>query len=443
MASMTGRILIVDDNTKLCETLAATIRFRGYKADWVHTVEDAKEVLLHTEVDVMLLDVRLGDESGLPLLEYCTKSKHAVSVVMITAFGTIELAMDSMRKGAFDFIQKPIKTPQMMEVIERALKRRRLNDVSHSRGEGPLIVTRNHEMRNLIEKIEAIAATELPVLICGETGVGKELIAEHIHRSSARRSKVLSKVNCAALSESLLDNELFGHEKGAYTGADRLYQGIFEQANGSTVFLDELGDMSLAIQAKILRTIQNREIRRLGGNGVIHVNVRFLGATNKSLEQLMESGEFRRDLYFRLSAGMFNIPSLRERREDIAPLAQSFVDSYNRANDTEFVLGDSIKAFFQTYHWPGNVRELQNVVSFACALSRTQELEPRDLPPYLHKSGRGNTSLLEKSERQTIAATLREYNYNKAKAAKALGISRTTLYAKMEKYGIVIKARLE
>ncbi|MBI9098356.1 MAG: sigma-54-dependent Fis family transcriptional regulator, partial [Spirochaetaceae bacterium] len=302
---MNGHILLVDDNEKLSETLISSVSYRGYVIDYASNIKDAKNFLIHNPVDVVLLDIRLGNENGMDFLEYCTASNHPVSVIMITGYGTIELAIESMRKGAFDFIQKPIKVPKLLEVIERALKRRKLSDATVMSENETVFLTKNPVMLELMEKIKVISNTELPILICGETGVGKDLIAEYIHKYSGHKAKILSKINCAALADNLLDNELFGHEKGAYTGAEKQYKGLFEQADGSTVFLDELGDMSMSIQAKILRTIQNNEIRRLGGSGVVKVKVRFIAATNKNLEKMMSEHKFRRDLYYRLSAGSF------------------------------------------------------------------------------------------------------------------------------------------
>jgi DNA-binding NtrC family response regulator len=292
--------------------------------------------------------------------------------------------------------------------------------------------------------VEKLAPTDLPVLFRGESGTGKEVIADFMHGASVRSAMPMVKINCAAFPETLLDNELFGHEKGAYTGADSMFKGVFEKANGGTLFLDEIGDMPLSIQAKILRTLQNNEIRRLGGSDTITVNVRFIAATNKDPEEMIRKGQFREDLYYRLNTAVLLIPSLRERREDIHLLVEHFLA--DRSTGASSAAGHSVlkqvsaevMARFLHYEWPGNVRELKNVVTYAAAMSSGERIELQDLPLHFLEGAQtaGEGNIREDMERALILKVLQSTKYNRSKTAELLAMSRKTLYTRMVKYGL-------
>ncbi len=298
-------------------------------------------------------------------------------------------------------------------------------------------------MLELLEKASLYASTDLPALINGESGTGKELLAEFIHSNSLRRNQQLQKINCAAFPESLLDNELFGHDRGAFTGADKQYKGIFERSHNSSLFLDELGDMSMTLQAKILRAIQNKELRRIGGKEIIKVDVRFIAATNKDLYTLVQQNSFREDLFYRLNTGIFTIPPLRERKDDIPLLVKNIVDKYNRDYQKEIFIKDDVFGKLMDYDWPGNIRELINIISYSCATSLNDTIGVDSLPEFMKpavKTREFNPIETEPEiDRERIELALQKYNYNKIDTAKALGISRTTLYRKITKYRISLK----
>jgi DNA-binding NtrC family response regulator len=309
----------------------------------------------------------------------------------------------------------------------------RLNEMS------PHIITHHTSMLELFKKARQLAMTNLPILITGENGTGKELIVDFIHANSARNARKLLKINCAAFPESLLDNELFGHEKGAYTGAETAFRGVFERAHESSLFLDEIGDMPLTIQAKILRTLQNQEIRRIGAERTITVDVRFIAATNKDLRELIEKGQFREDLFYRLNTAIIHLPPLRERKEDIPLLVEHFLSEYASMNSTEVkTISDSVWEAFLDYDWRGNIRELRNAVNYAAAISLHDVIGIADLPPHFSSSETTYTSdnIREDMEKTLIIKTLKKVNYNKKKTARLLNMSRSTLYSKLEKYGI-------
>ena len=433
---MNTSILIVDDNSKLCETLADSLEARNYRVFTSVNIKQAKDAIFKNNINLVFLDLRIGDEDGMSFLRYLNREQPFLPIIIITGFGSIEIAIEAVKNGAFDLLQKPVKIDQLISVINRALEKSKFEHNINSLPDKTKLITEDIKLIEVLKKIEVIAASDLPILLCGETGTGKDLIAEYIHEKSNCSGKDMVKLNCASLSDSLLENELFGHEKGAYTGASGRYKGVFEQADTSSLFLDEIGDMPLNIQAKILRTIQNNEIRRLGGNGSVRISVRFIGATNSNLEQLVSEKSFREDLFYRLSAGLFFIPPLRERINDIKLLANHFVMKYNEINQTRIKISEDVLSVLVDYKWPGNIRELKNVISFACTIIKDSTIKLSDLPPYFNNRINNEGTILENNEKHTIETTLKMYSFNKQKAAKALGISRTTLYSKMEKYGI-------
>ncbi len=368
---------------------------------------------------------------------------------MITGYATVDNAVESMKIGAFDFVRKPLDFERLLRIIENALHMRAVVGGNGGKeAEPPQLVTEptvaSPRMHELFERARRIAQTNLPLLILGEHGTGKEMLADYIHSNSLRNQKTILKVNCAAFPESLLDNELFGHEKGSYTGADVSFPGIFERADGGTLFLDEIGDMPALIQAKILRVLQNGELRRIGGKSNITIDVRFVAASNKNLTKMMENGQFREDLMFRLNAAMMYVPPLRERREEIPVLAERFLQDLNRKKKTVIkTISEEVMHRFIEYQWPGNVRELENAVAYSYAISQGDTLGFEDLPPILRMDMKpsGGTSPAEldprsQAEAAVIRETLRKAANNKKLAAELLHMSRNTLYKKIALYGI-------
>lgn len=462
-------LLIVDDNEKVATSLIRVLEPAGYSCLSARDIQGTMETLRSSAVDVVLLDIMLGKENGMDCLQLIREDYTAVPVIMITGFGTINNAVRSMKLGAYDFIQKPLNVKHLLKILENAVKMKQLATENYDLRErmeehSPCLMAESPVMRDLLSQASRAAATELPVLIRGENGTGKELLADYLHAKSARNAKPLLKINCAAFPESLLDNELFGHERGAYTGATSAFQGIFERASGGTLFLDEVGDMPLSIQTKILRVLQNSELRRIGGSKNIIIDVRFIAATNQSLELLMSQGSFRQDLYFRLNAVTLTVPPLRERPKDIPALAQKFLNEFNKS--TNFIskeISPEVMGLLLAHQWPGNVRELKNTIMYACAMAPNPMILAADLPP-LHAAKRpydkepiqfddegkvsenpatGQTlggnygrSPIAEAEADVIRKTLRLYGYNKKKTAEHLKMSRNTLYKKITQYGI-------
>jgi two-component system, NtrC family, response regulator AtoC len=441
---MTGSILVVDDNRKVYESLEPNFRHFGLAA--VHAANGAEALarISSGTIHTVLLDIRLGSENGIDVLREIKETAPAVPVIMITGFGSIDTAVEAMKLGAFDYVKKPLDFDRLFKVVENALElfklseenavlKRRIQELS------PEICMENTRMFDIVEQARRLAHTDIPVLITGENGSGKEVIADYIHSHSNRNAQKMHKINCAAFPESLLDNELFGHEKGAYTGATGAFQGIFERSEGSTLFLDEIGDMPLTIQAKILRVLQNREVRRIGGTETIRIDVRFIAATNQNLAQKIADGAFREDLYFRLNTAIIDVPPLRERREDIPHLVRYFLAEFSESHGKPVTSVDrEVLERFSRYHWPGNVRELKNAINYGVAITTGKEITRQDLPPALLSGPTTSPpkGKREESERDIISRTLSECRWNKKRTAEVLGISRKTLYAKIDRYGI-------
>lgn len=442
---MGKEILIVDDNAKLVRSLARNFEQLGYLVHHAPNSRRAFGALENGAVGVVLLDIMLGDEDGLSLLKEIVERYPGLPVIMITGFGSIESAVTSVKLGAFDYAQKPLDFNKLLKIVENAIKlgeleqensilRDRIVELSGN------MVTGNHETLAVCEKAKKLAGTNISVLILGENGTGKELLASFIHNSSSRASKKMVTVNSAAFPDSLLDNELFGHEKGAYTGAQSRFVGIFERAQDTTLYLDEIGDMSLSTQAKILRALQNQEIRRIGGTESIKVDVRLITSTNRDLDKLIGEKRFRQDLYYRLNAAILKLPPLRERRDDIPLLAEHFLGQFSVENEKEVrSVSDEVMERFMEYAWPGNVRELKNTINYAATLAVTDCVNLEDLPTSLMEAQRqeGGGSMLMEAEKRLILRTLKETGNNKRKAAMVLNISRKTLYNKLKKYEIV------
>jgi DNA-binding NtrC family response regulator len=434
---MSETILIVDDRVPLCESLQASLEERGYGVLIATTGKAALAAQEAGGVDAVLLDVRLGDEDGLKLLPRLRAIDPLVPVIVITGYGKVESAVLAIKEGAFDYLQKPIHMEKMLKVLGNALRLSALERENRQLRGGVTLTTRSPRMRAMLDRLARLAASDMPILIRGESGTGKELIADFIHAASPRAKGALEKVNCAAFPESLLDSELFGHEKGSFTGATAAFRGVFERADGGTLFLDELGDMPPAIQAKILRAIQNKEIRRIGGSGNVKVDIRFVAATNQDLDAMVLAGSFRSDLLFRLNAATMAVPPLRERPEDLVPLARELLAELAPPGRA-LRFAPEAEAVLQDYAWPGNVRELKSAVQYACTVSTAAAIGVADLPEQLQQWTPAAPALgpREASERALILRILRETGNNKTDAARILEMSRVTLYHKLDKYGI-------
>jgi DNA-binding NtrC family response regulator len=441
---MKETVLIVDDKVKLCRILAQDFENVGYSSLYATSGTDALNAFLTNEIHAVVLDLKLGDEDGLDVLRSLMESNPAIPVVIVTGYATIESAVEAIKIGAFDYIQKPVNFIKLQRVVENALSLSRLRAENRSLKSRLLdsstpIITRDRGMREILNKLTRLAHTDYPILLCGESGTGKELFADFIHMQSRRSAYRLFKLNCASLPDSLLDNELFGHDRGAYTGADAEFPGIFERADKSSLFLDEIGDMPLEIQAKILRTLQNHEVRRLGGKEVRRVDVRFIAATNKDIRALVKEGKFREDLFYRLNAALMEIPPLRERRADIPLLVHHFLaEDATGDGDGQKMLDASAMEMLVRGEWPGNIRELKNAVNYAATIAPGSVIGIRDLPPYLYadQGEQRPASPLRNIERNLILEALKKTNFNKKKSAELLNVSRRTLYNKIEKYGI-------
>jgi two-component system response regulator HydG len=412
----------------------------------------ALDVLRVEEVDLVITDLKMAEVSGLDVLRGAKRLSPETEVILLTGHGTVESAVDAMRGGAFDYVTKPFEPSELLHRVRNALERQRLSREVHrlrkqireQHGFGTLVGT-SLPIQRLAGVVSRVAAADATALIEGESGTGKELVARAIHAESARAAHPFVGINCAALPETLLESELFGHVKGAFTGAVVARKGLFEEANQGTLFLDEIGDTPLPIQAKLLRVLQEREIRRVGSASPIRIDVRLLAATNRRLAELVRDGRFREDLYYRLNVVALQIPPLRERREDIPLLAAHFLTrSAKRHSRTVPTLSPEAMALILGHHWPGNVREMENAIERAVVLAETDTIFPGDLPPSLRGAPAGGDASeatpkprrLEDVEREHILGTLDAYAWNQARAAEALGIGRNTLWRKLKDYGV-------
>jgi DNA-binding NtrC family response regulator len=447
------RILIADDDRAIGRMLASLCEMEGYPFHLVTRGEAAIEALSTDPYDVVLSDIYMGDVSGLDVLEAARKSHPDVEVVIMTAHGSVETAVRAVRNGAFDYISKPFAVDSVLEILKRIEEKSRLlasstlgSDLADELPDTEIIGT-SAAMVAIYNKLARIAAIDSPVLVYGETGAGKELVARAIHRNSPRSSAPFVVINCGALTETLLEAELFGHEKGAFTGAVGARKGLFESAAGGTVFLDEVSETSLAFQVRLLRVIQEREIRRVGSNDTIDVDVRAVAATNRDLRRLVSKEQFREDLFHRLNVFTISLPPLRERLADLPVLASHFLKRYGEEYGREVRLLPEALAAMKAHPWPGNVRELKNVMERAFAFCDNGLIGVDDLE--LEPSGPASDDLeaenaprngsLEEMERDHILKTLRETGGNKKKAAEILGIERRTLYNKARRLGIDLK----
>ncbi|MDH3574430.1 MAG: sigma-54 dependent transcriptional regulator [Desulfobacteraceae bacterium] len=448
-------ILVVDDDNAHRTMLRTLVGGWGYDIVEADDGSTAIEKVQERPFDLILMDIRMLKVSGLEALDRIKAFNPAIPVTIMTAYSSVETAIEALKKGAYDYLTKPLDFDKLRLTIERAMEHTRLKEENRLLKESlgkhfdmQNIIGRSPAMISLLETVAHVAPSEATVMITGESGTGKELIAGVIHHNSPRKDGPFVKINCAAITETLLESELFGHEKGAFTGADRKKEGRFYQANHGSIFLDEVSEMPLTMQVKLLRVLQERELTRVGGEKVIPVDVRVIAATNKNLVDLKNRELFREDLYYRLNVVSLEIPPLTERRDDIPLLAQHFLEIFVDKNKKE-IKGFTPKAMDQLirYDWPGNVRELMNAIERAVVLARTDYLDDQDfsiLQPLLPQAASAPSDVgnianipLEEVEKAAILRMLESVGGNKSEAARRLGITRKTLHKKLKKYGVM------
>jgi two-component system response regulator HydG len=446
-------VLVVDDQRNMRATTALVLRTEGYQVSEAPDGEEALRLLASTPVDLLLTDLKMEPMDGLTLLRKALEVSPQTQVVLMTAYGSIESAVQAMRLGAYDYVAKPFKDGELVHRVEQALERGKLlHAVQMFAGEFnerhglTALVGRSAPMRELTTLIARVAPTDATVLIQGESGTGKELVARALHAQSLRKARPFVPVNCAAITESLLESELFGHARGAFTGATRARRGLFEEADGGTLFIDEVTETSGAFQSRLLRALQEGEIRRVGESSSLRVDVRTVAATNRDIRLEVEEKRFRQDLYYRLNVVTLRVPPLRERREDIPLLAEHFLQRANARSARTKRLTEAALAHLARHDFPGNVRELENLVEQAAALSEDEALLPEDFPlrPERPASGTvpaaGEVASLEaavlEAERRAILQARARWPQDLGKVADALGISPTTLWRKMRRLGL-------
>jgi len=449
------RILVVDDDETIRNLLHDMLIANGHHVSTAPDARGAAEALKASEFELVITDLMLPDGDGLEVLRLARARPYEPEVLVVTAYGTIDSAVEAVKAGAFDYLTKPIATQKLLLTVDRAVERRELrNEVSALRREvgerysAEGLVAASPGMRRVLELVEMVAATDSAVLIQGESGTGKELVARSIHFRGARAARPFIAINCAALPEALLESELFGYAKGAFTGAATEKKGLFEDADGGTLLLDEIGDMPLLLQGKLLRVLQEGEIRRVGSTTVRRVDVRILASTNRNLTGLIKEGKFREDLFYRLNVIPLVIPPLRERREDIVPLCRHFLATSARklGRQAQSLSPEALKGVL-AHDWPGNVRELENMIERAVTLSSSPVISAEefrliftlgDAVPRAAAApaAAGGEATIRGAEREAIQRALREADGNQTRAAEALGMGRNTLWRKMKKYGI-------
>ncbi len=450
---MTPSLLLVDDDRHVLRSMASWLRELGYEVSEATSVATARANLESRTFDLVLADIRLDDGDGFEILAYCRERQPAAAVILLTGYGTVETGIEALRMGAFDLLTKPLIDEELELAINRALSQRKvLEENQQLKAQLDLrfgmenIVGHDYRMQRIFDVIDSVADTRATILITGESGTGKSLLARAVHRRSARRDESFVEVACGALPENLLESELFGHVAGAFTGAVGEKRGKFRQADRGTIFLDEIGTASASFQVKLLRVLQEFEFEPVGGTETFHVDTRVILATNEDLAQRVSAGTFRQDLYYRINVINIELPPLRERTADIPLLARHFLqvacaDSGKPLKE----FSDDAVTSLQQYHWPGNVRELQNVIERAVLLGKTDLITSTDLPRHLGapaprslntSAASGLRESLEEPERQIILEVLRASNWNRNVTAERLGINRTTLYKKMKRLGL-------
>ena len=442
----TTKILVVDDESIVRESLHDWLDSVGHKVVTAESGEEALRIIKQKKIKIMLADLIMPGMNGIELMKKAREIVPTISTVIITAHGTIQTAITAIREGAYDYVEKPF-CPEKVELLiknlvehqnlieENISLRRKIED--RFRFEG--IIAKSPKMLKIFELIKTIAPTTATVLIIGETGTGKEVIARAIHHQSPRRNKPFIATSCAALPESLLENELFGHEKGSFTGAVERKKGKFEAGDKGTFFLDEIGEINANTQVHLLRAIEEKKITRVGGNEEVEVDVRVISATNRNLRTMVKQGKFREDLYYRLNVVTIDLPLLKDRREDILPLAEHFLKKYTEENNKSIKkFSPEVVKFMLNYSWPGNVRELENMIERGVILSKKNSITLDELPPDIIHPTPVEGKTIEAVERNHIINVLEETKGNISKAAKILGIRRMTLYNKLKKYNYIV-----
>lgn len=450
---MKPKILIVDDESAHRMMLEAVLSDEGYTIDQADDGRTAIDAVKKSFYDLVLMDIRMHEVDGIEALQTIKRVSPGIAVIMMTAFASVKTAIDTLKAGAYDYLTKPIDIDELKILIQKALDHQQLEQENQflkeqlgDRFDFSNIIGKSPTMKEMFETIALAAPSEATILIIGESGTGKELIANAVHQNSRRREQPMIKVNCAALPATLLESELFGHEKGAFTGADKPRKGRFQMAHGGTIFLDEIAEMATSTQAKILRVLQEREFEPVGSSNTSRIDTRVIAATNKNLEEEIRAERFREDLYYRLNVVSVTVPPLRERREDIPMLASYFLKRYARKNN-RLIKGLSPRAIdlLMRYDWPGNVRELENVIERAVILTRAESIGMTELPDTLRSINPAETATnviltpgrtLKEVEKEMILSTLEEVDGNRTRAAQILGISRRTLQLKIKEYGV-------
>ncbi len=454
-----SRILVVDDEPSILNVLATLLRKQGHEVVPSGGGEGAIELVRKESFDLMLSDIKMEPVNGLELLRAMRDANPGTSVILLTGYGSIKTAVEAMKGGAFDYVTKPFKVDELLLTVDRALRYHdvmnenvQLKEQLEGRYRLENIVAQSASMRKVCDMIERVAPTDATALIIGESGTGKELVAKAIHAYSKRKGKPFVPVNCAAMPEPLLESEMFGHVKGAFTGASAQKEGLFEAAAGGTIFLDEIGAMPLSIQAKFLRVLQDKHIRKVGGTESYPIDVRVIAATNEPLERKIDKDEFREDLYYRISVIPITIAPLRDRREDILPLVSVFVHNESRAESEKIGIDQAAQQVLEAYDWPGNVRELENAVRHALTFAKDNRIRREDLPAKVLDAvghlgadaaqreaedfrGKSLKAFLRSKEREYVKAVIGKMDGDKAKAAEALNISLATLYRKLPEGG--------
>ena len=439
-----GKILIVDDELVVRDSLGKWFTSEGYTARPVGSGREALEAIQQTEYDIALIDIKMPGMDGMELQARLREADADLTVIIMTGYASVDTAVQALKLGAYDYITKPVDPDELSHLVANALEHKRarrevvrlrenLQEVSPSTE----LIGKSPSMKKVVELIEMVAPTEATVLITGESGTGKEVVARAIHAAGPRRFMPMVTIHCGALTETLLESELFGHEKGAFTGAQYRKKGKFEVADGGSVFLDEISDISLRTQTDLLRVLQEKEIVRVGGNQQIKVDFRCIAATNKNLEALVKAGTFRPDLYYRLHVFCIDIPPLRDRREDIPLLVNHFLNKFCMATSRPMPqLAPEAMDRLMEHDWPGNVRELENAVERALVVGRGPEVRPSDFSFQLQADEMKGGRTLDDIERAHIERVLRETQHNLSRTARILDIDRTTLYNKLRRYGM-------
>lgn len=457
-----ARVLVIDDEEGVCELLRDVLENAGYEVIVAYTAEEGMEALINFAPDTVLLDIKLPDDNGIKVMEKIKDRGSAVPIILMTAFGTTEIAIQAMKEGAHDYLNKPLNLDELILTVQRAVKMKHLvSEVAILRDQledelnpSDHFIGQSRIMQEISKIIGRIADSDITVLIQGESGTGKEVVARSIHKNSKRNQCPFISINCATIPENLMESELFGHEKGSFTGAISQKLGKFEQAHSGTVFLDEIGELTHQAQTKLLRVLQEREFERVGGVNVIKVDIRVLAATNKDLQKLVEEGKFREDLFYRLNVVNIKLPPLKERKEDIGLLVDYFVNKFaqKHVKNINSISKEALNIMLN-YSWPGNVRELKNACEQAVVMTRGAVILPDDLGILEGNRPSRNASDLEMNvslklkrpikdilaevEKEVIIKTLNSHNWNRQESANTLGLNRRSLYAKMKEYDLL------